>query len=93
MTTNGTLIDERACKLIKENDFQLSISIDGNKDTHDFNRIFHDGKGTFESVNEGYNKLSKYGIKNIRIRGTYNSKSVFYLDENIDFLVNHYDYA
>ena len=38
MTTNGTLLDESKIKFLKEHNFQLLLSIDGDKVTQDYNR-------------------------------------------------------
>lgn len=38
ITTNGTLLDERKLKFLKDNNFGLLLSIDGNKETQEFNR-------------------------------------------------------
>lgn len=50
MTTNGTLLTEEAQKYLVENDFQLSISLDGSKEEHDANRKFPSGKGSFDLI-------------------------------------------
>lgn len=53
--TNGLLINEDWIKLFKENDFLIGVSLDGIKETHDFNRKSK-SNGTFDQV-----------IKNIKL--------------------------
>lgn len=42
--TNGTLLSESRYRFLKKNKIVLKISIDGKKNTHDFNRPFKQGK-------------------------------------------------
>lgn len=59
MTTNATLITkEMIPELVKIN--SLSISIDGNEEEHDRNRVTMDGKGTYSKVCESIVLLLKY---------------------------------
>lgn len=48
--TNGLLINEKWCKLFKENNFLVGLSIDGSKVTHDRNRVDYRGLPTFDKV-------------------------------------------
>ena len=50
LTSNATLINKDQMKFFIENNFQVTLSIDGPKDIHDKYRKFPDGKGTFLSV-------------------------------------------
>lgn len=50
MTTNGTLLTAEIIHFLKDHNFGLVISLDGPKEIHDKNRVFADGKGTFDSV-------------------------------------------
>lgn len=56
ITTNGILIDDDIIDLINDNDIFLQISLDGIKDCHDENRIFHDNRGSFDIV---YSQLKR----------------------------------
>lgn len=59
--TNGTRLSDRICKLLKDNNFLVGISIDGFQENHDRFRMLH-GKGSFESVMDGLALLRKYDI-------------------------------
>lgn len=53
ITTNATLLTEAQAQFLAENmTYNLSVSIDGSKETHDKCRVFHDGKGTFDIVRD-----------------------------------------
>lgn len=62
MTTNITLYKKSMLPTIKKI-HGLSISIDGAKHTHDANRKFVDGRGTFDIVIENFRSLLNEGIK------------------------------
>lgn len=59
LTTNGTLIDQRACDFIRRNRVAVSLSIDGNQAAHDAHRICAKGKGSFDRVLAGLRALKE----------------------------------
>lgn len=90
--TNGTKINEKFCKLFKEYDFLLGVSIDGFKENHNLNRFLRDG-GSFDDVMAGVNLLKAYEIPfNILTVLTKNLAKYpeklfdFYLQNNFDFV-------
>jgi len=52
MTTNGTLFNDEILTFLQENNFNVSISLDGPKFLHDQNRVFPDGSGSFDIIME-----------------------------------------
>jgi len=51
MTTNGTLLSVNNARYLYENDFSIMISLDGDEESHNINRIFKaNGKGSFEVI-------------------------------------------
>ncbi len=50
MTTNGTLIKEAQAIFFKKNKFQIMVSIDGDKITHDSCRIYANGEGSYHDT-------------------------------------------
>lgn len=60
--TNATLIKDEFAKFFKENDFIVGISLDGNRETHDKNRYYSKGKGSYDKTMEGVSYLRKQGI-------------------------------
>lgn len=58
LQTNGTLINEDFCRIFKENDFLVGVSIDGPKDKHNKNRC-----DSFADAMQGINLLRNHGIQ------------------------------
>ena len=53
MTTNGTLLDKEFLEYINNNNFiNVSYSIDGTEKSHNLNRVFENGKGSFDIVKQ-----------------------------------------
>lgn len=50
MTTNGTLLTPKVVDFLAENQFIVSVSLDGPKKDHDANRRFRNGKGSFDII-------------------------------------------
>ena len=57
LQTNGTLINEDFCRIFKENNFLVGVSLDGPKDKHNKNRC-----DSFADTMQGINMLKKHGI-------------------------------
>ena len=57
LQTNGTLIDEEFCKLFKENNFLIGVSLDGDEATHNAHRC-----DSFKKVMKGISLLKEYGV-------------------------------
>ena len=53
MTTNGTLITKEIAEYLAENNFALTLSVDGPEEIHDQNRCYVDGRGSFADVKKG----------------------------------------
>ena len=63
LQTNGLLIDEKFAEIFKENGFLVGISLDGNKECHDKNRIDAKHDGTFSRVKKAAVLLEKKGVE------------------------------
>ena len=50
MTTNGTLLEHDFLSEASIYDFEIIISLDGQQETHDMNRPYPDGKGSFDGI-------------------------------------------
>lgn len=72
MTTNATLLDEDKATFFKENDFFITVSIDGPKNIHDKNRYFINKLGSYDLVELGVNLMLKKNIR-MRARATINN--------------------
>ena len=50
VSTNGTLLKPEVIEWLIVNNVEIAISIDGSKSFHDRNRIFSNGRGSFDKV-------------------------------------------
>ena len=89
-TTNGTIWNEEIKSfLIKYKDSfngYISISIDGNKESHNLNRKFISGKETFDYVIETSKELLSI-FPRLRVRSTISHNTITNLYNNILFLI------
>ncbi len=61
--TNGTLITEEWCRLFRENNFLVGVSIDGPRDIHDAFRRDKGGQPTFDKVVAGIEMMKRGGVE------------------------------
>ena len=63
LQTNGLLLNEGWCRFLKENRFDVGLSIDGPAAVHDRNRRLVNGAGTFERVRAAIRRLREAGLE------------------------------
>lgn len=64
VTTNGTTVTEEIARFLVQNEFGVTVSIDGPEEIHDGYRVFPDGKGSFAPAMKGLRTLvDAYGEK------------------------------
>ena len=56
-------VGDEFIQLFKENNCLIGLSVDGDKNLHDANRVTPEGEGTFEKVMDAYRKLLIAGIE------------------------------
>ncbi len=86
-TTNGTIFNEEIADFLKQEQPCVTLSIDGDQKTHDSQRKYHNGKGSFEEVIKTGKQLQKLNIL-LFARMTFNSQTVNKLADNIELLIN-----
>lgn len=59
-TTNGYSLDKGHFPFLIENEFKITISLDGNKKIHDKYRITKNGNGTFDTIIKNIETLRSY---------------------------------
>ena len=59
MQTNGILLDEKNLKVLKELNIHVGVSLDGNIDSNNNNRIYHNGKGSYNEILDGFIKIKE----------------------------------
>jgi uncharacterized protein len=62
LTTNGTLLTDEILDFLSDNKVNITLSIDGNQETHDTNRVFPDGSGSFSKTFTALSKMKEKGI-------------------------------
>jgi len=82
--TNGILIDEGWCKIFKECDINVVVSIDGPQFLHNANRKYRNGKGTFNEVVTGIRLLQQHKVPH-RILTTITDLSLGHSKELFNF--------
>jgi uncharacterized protein len=63
MITNGSLIDDDIIDVIREYRISVGVSMDGVGPTHDAQRIYSNGSGTFQAVLRGIRRLERASAK------------------------------
>lgn len=63
LQTNGTLINDAWCRMLRTNGWLVGVSIDGPCDFHDEYRLAATGRGTHQSVMRGIRMLQLYGVE------------------------------
>lgn len=80
-TINGSLLTDKIIDFLVENDFELNISLDGDKEYQDAHRKFAiNGKNTFEIVKANVIKIKNKNLEYFENNVTFNS--VIFNDEN-----------
>ncbi|MFV0560579.1 MAG: radical SAM protein [Enterococcus sp.] len=85
LTTNGTILSSRIIDFMLDNLFEVTLSIDGNKNTQNYLRPFKNGGASFDLVLKNALILNQQ-FSNLRLRMTFNSKTVDCLASNVIFL-------
>lgn len=85
LTTNGTLLDNEISDFLVENNVYIGVSLDGNKINHDRNRVYSDGKGSFDLIMKNLENFTKRyaDYKNISLLMVNDYKTK--LKENVSF--------
>ena len=73
IVTNGTRITESILDAFVEHGFAVVVSLDGQRETHDRQRPFQGGQGSFDVVRSALDKLSargvRFGVRMTALRG------------------------
>ena len=88
ITTNGLLLTTERIKYLSEKmNYGFSLSIDGDRDINDQNRIDYHGNGTYKAIMKIVPELLRYR-HDIRARMTYTPETVESLGNSIIHLLN-----
>lgn len=79
ITTNGILLNEKLVELFKEYSFNVSISIDGDKETHNLNRVSINGKDVYDTIISKMQLMQERSLDfSVRMTVTQNNVSALY---------------
>lgn len=84
MTTNGTLLNDEKIQFMKNNRIGLLFSIDGDKTTQDYNRPYHNGNSSFDTLKDIIPKISS-NFPFVTFRSTTIPQTCQYVFDNIMF--------
>ena len=87
MTTNATLLNDEIISFISNKIDNISVSIDGTRESNNYNRVFENGEGSYDIVIENLCRLYKTN-KNIRIRMTFTPDTVSCIYKGVHNLVS-----
>ncbi len=78
VTTNGTLITEKALKALQAIGAHVTVSLDGPQEIHDLQRKSKSGQGTFEQVWTGVQTLlqNREGLGSIGLHAVFNEHNL-----------------
>ncbi len=90
MTTNGTLLNDEIIEYIDKNDFLIvQFSIDGIKESHDKNRVFQGGNGTFDRASENAKKvIERFHNTKLVANKVITKNNLKTLDQDVRYLFN-----
>lgn len=83
--SNGTLLTDEIIDFIKGNGISVGISIDGPRKVNDLLRKFPNGKGSFDSIVKGIEKLSRNNIS-FSVLSVISNQNIGYIIETLAFL-------
>ncbi len=87
LTTNGLLLDKEKLLWLKEHNFFLALSIDGNESMHNIHRVYPNKKGSFKKVKQALMEAIKlYDPKRLSTITVVTPQNIEYLADSIRFL-------
>lgn len=87
LTTNGLLLSDAVGDFLTKYDFSIIVSLDGNKENHDRNRLRVNGRGSFDAVFANLQRFRRNhpGYKQLAISTCYDYKT------DMDALMRFFD--
>ena len=87
LQTNGTLLDDRWCRFLRENEFLIGLSVDGPAHFHDHYRLSNRHEATSEAVLRGHRLLQRHAV-DYNILCVLNDRNVHHPDEVLSYLLH-----
>lgn len=83
IVTNGTIMNDKVIDLVKDNNINVTVSLDGPDIVNDIMRVYKNGKGTYKKIETNIKKLKEYAGQPTTIEVTYNKH---HIDNNISIV-------
>lgn len=87
LVTNGTLLTNRIAKVLKDNNVQVSISIDGDELSTNSYRAYANGKPVYQDIRRGFKICKDLGM-DVGASCTLSEANVFNFDTTIRILLD-----
>lgn len=87
ITTNCILLDDNLVAILKENNFHIKVSIDGDKETHNLNRKSIDNEDKYEFILDNVKKIKEQNL-NHSIRMTVTQNNIHLMYKNVLYFYN-----
>lgn len=87
LTTNGVLLNEDIIQFFHEEDVNMIVSLDGDKVSHDRNRVLKNGQGTFDIVMNNIRKINEIRNSEVFVNSVFDLKTN--LKNVFDFFDDH----
>ena len=75
LTTNASLLNQDMINFFHVENISLILSLDGDKNSHDRFRTYHDGGGTYHDTMNGIQQIIQSNHEGYYIRGTYTKET------------------
>jgi len=87
IATNGTLLDDRRLRLLKDHRFQVQVSLDGSPAAQDATRRFRNGRSSYRRIEPNLRRLLDEGFQ-VRVVAVIDPKNAAFLGESFDHLMD-----
>jgi len=88
LQSNGTLLDDRVIRFVKDHEVRLRVSLDGPQHLNDVHRVFPDGRGSFSKVFENMVRLRDGGVE-FELLTVLTTTNVDYVEEILRFFTDN----
>ncbi|MEQ4302647.1 FxsB family cyclophane-forming radical SAM/SPASM peptide maturase [Plantactinospora sp. B6F1] len=65
MQTNGVLLDDNVLPVLREHHIRVGVSVDGDREGHDRHRRYADGRGSYDLVMRGLERLRRPAYRDL----------------------------
>ena len=86
--TNGLLLSDELIKELRENEIDVSVSIDGNERVHDSQRVLANGRKTHHLIKRRIQSFREITGENVSTISTITRNSLEHIEDIVSFLVN-----